>query len=111
MSQIIDYSRLRPGELKKISEIATYYRQRCNSALDVSLNQMDAELDITSVHLMHCPLDLDAMLRAIDTGEYLADLHHDLSGIWNHWNRQEFVFDNFMTPRLSDHSRRPYADF
>lgn len=89
----------KPRETELITKIAVYFVQM---ALDqgVEMRVADAHMDITAVHCNGCPLDLERMVVAIETGD-TRDLGHDLAGIWNKWDRRNAEFKDFFWPRYA----------
>ena len=61
----------------------------------------EALMDITCVHANGCPLDLDAMLRAIGDSEQETDLIHDLLGIRRHLDRTTGQLLDCFVPRFA----------
>ena len=81
-------------ELKTIAAIS----RRAKSVFDnagVPFDHLSTTMDIEKVHEI-CPLNLDALLDA-DQGNF----GHDITGIYNHFNRETGQLENCFVPRYS----------
>jgi hypothetical protein len=98
--KIIKWEKLRSGEYEKIDKLSYYFEKLCIEE-QVAYNTRDQLfMDLVAVHTGDCPLRIDDMLKDLAEGRK-GDIGHDLSGIWNHFDRQKLSFNGVFLPRYS----------